>query len=131
MAGLVHEQLTVDDLFRAADLVAAVLDELDPETIKQLRGGEADPVEIGREFITIAIRVAPESGKRFLAGLMDKAPQEFGALPMDRTLDLVEELSQREDLVNFFKRARDLAGNIGIAGSTEKAESEGAAGPAK
>lgn len=119
MSGVtIHESLTVDDLFRASNLIAAVLDELDGDTLASMRSGRADKNELGRTLITVALRVAPESGKTFLAGLVDKTPDEFGALPMDATLDIVEQLVEREDIRGFFERARGLAGRF----ETGKAE---------
>lgn len=124
MSGVtIHESLTVDDLFRASDLIAAVLDEVDAATMAELRSGKADKEELGRTLVTIALRVAPESGKRFMAGLVDRTPEEFGALPMDATLDVVEQLVEREDIRGFFDRARSLAGRFETPKARAKAAS--------
>lgn len=124
MSGVtIHESLTVDDLFRASDLIAAVLDEMDAETMAAMRSGKADKEELGRTLVTIALRVAPESGRRFMAGLVDKAPDEFGALPMDAALDVVEQLIEREDIRGFFARARSLAGRFETPKAKAKAVS--------
>jgi hypothetical protein len=124
----IHDTLTVDDLFRAADLIAAVLDKVDAETITKLQSPEADRMEIGRTLVTVALRVAPEAGRRFLAGLVDRNPEDFGLLSMDAVLDIAEQLKDREDVRDFFGRARALAGSFGSAEAApaEPASSTGA-----
>lgn len=117
----IHETLTVDDLFRAADLIAAVLDKVDADTITKLQAPDADRMEIGRTLVTVALRVAPEAGRRFLAGLVDKSPDEFGLLSMDAVLDIAEQLREREDVRDFFARARALAGSFASAADTPAA----------
>lgn len=119
MAVQIHEELTVDDLFRAADLIGAVLGEIDGKTLGKIQNGEMERHELGRMVVQVGLRVAPESGKRFLAGLVDTDPKDFGSLPMDATLDIVEQLAGREDLSRFFERARSLAGSIGETAAPE------------
>lgn len=132
MAVEIHSPLTVDDLFRAADLVAAVLDHVDGDTIDRMRKGEIEYAELGRQLSVIALRVAPEAGKRFLAGLCDYDEAEFGVLPMESILDVVEQLVAREDVAGFFKRARALVPQSGSdSGSENPAKApQGASEPA-
>lgn len=125
MQAKIHDQLTVDDLFRAADVIAAVLDHLDSDTLRRMQSGKADRHEIGRVVVTIGLRVAPQSGRAFLAGLCDMGPQQFGQLPADAVLDVAEQLKERTDVRDFFERARSLAGEARAA-APEPAEAPAA-----
>lgn len=114
MAGqvTVHGTLTVGDLMRAAEVISAALDQLDAQTISDMQSGRGDPLDIGRKMITVGLQVAPEAGTRFLAGLVDVSEAEFQTMPADAVLDIAEQLSGRDDLMGFIKRARDLAGSF-------------------
>lgn len=114
----VHTPLTVDDLFRAADLVAAVLDHVDSDTMSRMRDGDIDRGELGRQLSVIALRVAPDAGRKFLSGLCDMTPDDFGRQPMETVLDVIEQLTSREDVAGFFKRARDLVPQIADSAGT-------------
>lgn len=123
MAGKVqvHDTLTVGDLMRAAEMIAAVLDQLDSQTISDMQSGRGDPLDIGRKMITVGLQVAPEAGARFLAGLVDVTESEFQAMPADAVLDIAEQLSGRDDLMGFIERARELAGSFTTTPATEAA----------
>lgn len=112
MSVQVKQQLQVDDLFRAAELIAAIIDQLPEGTLNRIQRGEADKHELGRLVISVGLRVAPESGRTFLAGLCNMSPEEFSQKSMDAVLDVVEQLKARDDVSGFFERARSLAGDL-------------------
>ena len=106
----VHDPLTVDDLMRAVDLIGAADDELGVDMLEDLqaKAKAGDRWTIGREVTRIVLKVAPRTGRDFLAGLVDVSGEEFGRLPMRATLDVIEQLKAREDIAGFFEQARSL-----------------------
>lgn len=110
----VHDPLTVDDLMRAVDLIAAAVDELGVDMLEDLqtKAKVGDRWTIGREVTRIVLKVAPRSGRDFLAGLVDLSGDELGRLPMRASLDVIEQLKARGDIAGFFAQARALWGDI-------------------
>lgn len=117
----IHEPLTVGDMMRAAEAIAAALDTLDTDTLAQMQSGDANVAQVGQQVVAVALRIAPEQGQRFLSGLVDMDPDEFQQLPADAVLDIVEALSEREDVLRFFRRARSMAGNFMTSAPAEGA----------
>lgn len=117
----VHDTLTVGDMMRAAELMAAALDQLDSQTISDMQAGTGDSMDIGRKVITVGLQVAPDAGTRFLAGLVDVSPSEFETMPADAVLDIVEQLGGRSDLADFIGRAQGLVAMFTTGERTEDA----------
>lgn len=69
---------------------------------------EKNNMSVGLAVITTLLVYAETDIKPFFASLINKTVSEFDELPMDTTLVIIEELGQKEDLPNFFKRAMSL-----------------------
>ncbi len=111
MASYIHEPLTVADLFAAASVISATLEHLDGETIEQMRQGSTDSMQAGKQVIQVGLRIAPNAGAEFLASITDMTSDELKAQPATFVLDVLEELSSRDDVADFMQRARNLAGS--------------------
>lgn len=106
----IHDPLTVDDLMRAVDMLAAAVDELGVDVLEdmQRKAMEGDRWTIGREVTRVALKIAPQHGRGFMAGLVDMSADEFGRQPVTAPLEIIEQLLSRDDISDFFGRARSL-----------------------
>jgi len=130
MANIIHDPLTTGDLLNAAGLFAEVLEQTNTDVVRQMQAAASDSSQgidvfaLGHEIVTVGLRMAPNSGARFLAGLIDVSPNEFDKLPATTVLDILEELAARDDVVGFIQRAQGLAASFmpgdGNAAPTEK-----------
>jgi hypothetical protein len=104
-------QLNAGDLFRAGAMLRKALPRL--SKIKFDRGEEeekAHAVRIGAEVLPILLEECYDDAWAFLAAVNDMTVEQFNTEPMDKPLETIETLIQREDMRGFFKRAAGLIG---------------------
>lgn len=110
MSGVqIKPQLVVGDFLRFCDVLVAVLESTDTDTLKEMQQGEdADYWRIGKELIEKALRVAPDAGEKFLAGLIGAEPAEFREYPATAVIEIVQQFVDHPDASDFFSKARSL-----------------------
>jgi hypothetical protein len=65
--------------------------------------------QIGLIFFTSALQYAEKDIRDLLASISEMTPDEFDKQPFDYPLDLIEQLSEKEDIQLFFEKAQKLA----------------------
>lgn len=78
--------------------------------LQQIPQGEgADDLARGMIIFDVAMEHAERDLKALFADLADMSLEEYEQAPYDLTLDIIEALSEKENLADFFKRAASFA----------------------
>lgn len=67
---------------------------------------------IGVTIFTSALKQASKKVKELLADLIGKTVDEFDEMPIDTSLNIIETLSEQEDLTGFFQKVSLLVEKI-------------------
>ena len=102
-------ELKTKDLLK----ITSILGKSAGETRKELANvGAMSGMELGLLIFQVILSKADDDEmKEWLASLIDMEVEEFEETDFDTTLDIVEELQQRDDVDSFFKRAARLFSN--------------------
>ena len=76
--------------------------------VRMGQAGELDNTARGLMIIEIGLEYAERDLKGLLADLVGMTPEEYEQEPFETTLDIVETLSEQEDLPAFGKRVVSL-----------------------
>jgi hypothetical protein len=91
--------------------VATIIGKLGTNASEFIKEGMTDQ-QIGIVFFTTALTFAETDIRNLLASIAELTPEEFDAKPFDYPLDLIDELTEKEDLKLFLQKARKLAQKI-------------------
>ena len=70
---------------------------------------EMNEQQTGLLFITSALKHAEGDIRELLASIAEMTPEEFDKMPFDYPIDLIDELTDKEDLKSFLQKAQKLA----------------------
>ena len=124
--------LNVDDVFTVAkmlgkisksaleEIAEALTREIREEGIEEVEEGEMEvdakkgvnPTRLGMVIISSVFLEAEEDLKAWLGDLIGHSAEEFGAMPANTVLDVIEGLVSQEGIRDFFARASQLATKI-------------------
>lgn len=88
--------------------VATIIGKMGLDASDVIKEGMTDQ-QIGIVFFTSALRYAEKDIRDLLASIAEMTPEEFDVQPFDFPLDLIEELTEKEDLKSFLQKAQKLA----------------------
>jgi hypothetical protein len=64
--------------------------------------------QVGIQFMATAAQYAEDDLTKLLASVSEMSIEEFKKMPIDYPLEVIEYLSEEEDLQTFFKRVKGL-----------------------
>jgi hypothetical protein len=101
--------LKVKDVFAIARMLGKITKSAREELASNIKDAKADRTELGIAIIQSIFTVAEEDLKSWLADLIGKDKTEFEAMSANALLDIIEKLSEQEDIKDFFAKASQLA----------------------
>lgn len=109
-------ELQVRDVFTIARALAKVTKEARLELASMLSAKKSNPTEIGMVLFQSVFTAAEEDLKNWLASMINAKREEFEEMPAMALLDIIEELSKKEGIRDFFGRASSLVAKISTKG---------------
>jgi hypothetical protein len=106
-SGLQVRNLKTSDFF----VMAKIVSKMGTKVLKQLSESTTE-LQAGLLFVTIVLENAEADMKAWLADLAGKTAEEFDQLSFDAPIEVIEKLSEKEDLNAFFGRVRALVNKI-------------------
>ena len=91
--------------------VATIIGKMGVDASEVVKEGMTDQ-QIGLIFLTSALKYAEKDIRDLLASIAEMTPEEFDKQPFDYPLDLIDELTEKEDLKLFLEKAQKLAQKI-------------------
>lgn len=78
---------------------------------EEAAGEESEEAKLARGMLIfdVAMEHAERDLQALFADLAGMTLEEYKAAPYDTTLDIIEQLTEKEDLASFFKRAANFA----------------------
>lgn len=104
--------LLVMDVFTVARMLSKVTKGARVELARVIAGEKPDPTELGLTIFQSLFADAEEDIKSWLADLVGKSKEEFGAMPATTVIDVIEGLANQEDIVDFFGRVSQLVARL-------------------
>lgn len=92
--------------------VATMLSKMAGDAMHGMADAANNSAQVGATFISSALKYAESDLKAWLSDLVGIKPDEFDELPFDAPLEIVEQLADKENLVNFFLRVKGLRDKI-------------------
>lgn len=92
-------------------VMAKIVSKMGSKMLKQINESTTE-MQAGLLFMTIALENAEEDMKAWLADLCGKTVEEFESMSFDAPIEVIEKLSEKEDLNAFFGRVRALIAKL-------------------
>lgn len=63
------------------------------------------------DILWFVVENAEEATREFFADLIGMTPEEYDNTPIDTAIDIIRQLSEKEEIKRFFKKALELSNN--------------------
>lgn len=103
--------LNTSDLMKAV-AIAGKIGMKAKDAMKLKEGEQMDNAAIGITYFSVAAEHAEKDVKAFLAGIAEMSIEEFDKMPFDYSLEVIEHLTDTEDLAGFLQRVGSLMKRI-------------------
>jgi len=88
--------------------VATIIGKMGMDASELIRENMNDQ-QTGLLFVTCALKHAESDIRDLLASIAEMTPEEFDKMPFDYPIDLIDELTDKQDLKSFLQKAQKLA----------------------
>jgi len=114
--------LTVNDVFAIAKILGKVAKGSRAQLIMVLSDKAKDiaPVDLGLTLFQTLCIDAEADVKAWLADMAGMKAEEFGKLPPENLIDVIEQIASKDGIKDFLARAASLAGKVMPKKSTEQ-----------